>query len=378
MSVSRVTQSLSIRIRRAYGNIVQTAMALSAGTRLGPYEILAPIGAGGMGEVYRARDTKLDRDVAIKVLPPSFAQDPERLARFEREAKVLASLNHPNIAQIYGIEDRALIMELVEGETLHGALPLDTALNYARQIADTLEAAHDKNIVHRDLKPANIMITPAGVVKILDFGLAAVAQSSDPSSNPVNSPTLTISPTRAGMILGTAAYMSPEQARGKPVDRRADIWAFGVVFFEMLTGQRLFEGETVSDTLAAVLTRAPEWAQIPAKVRRLLKKCLEKDPKGRLRDIGDAWQLLEEPGETVPASLETLSRIGALAWGVALVALALAAWGWYRATRPAEPPRLIKMSVLPPEKSALLGDIPAVSPDGRLTAFAASLARISR
>jgi serine/threonine protein kinase len=269
-------------------------------------------------------------------------------------------------------------MELVEGETLHGALPLDTALNYARQIADTLEAAHDKNIVHRDLKPANIMITPAGVVKILDFGLAAVAQSSDPSSNPVNSPTLTISPTRAGMILGTAAYMSPEQARGKPVDRRADIWAFGVVFFEMLTGQRLFEGETVSDTLAAVLTRAPEWAQIPAKVRRLLKKCLEKDPKGRLRDIGDAWQLLEEPGETVPASLETLSRIGALAWGVALVALALAAWGWYRATRPAEPPRLIKMSVLPPEKSALLGDIPAVSPDGRLTAFAASLARISR
>src|SRR5580704_1574960 len=204
-------------------------MSLSAGERLGPYEILASIGAGGMGEVYRARDTKLDRDVAIKVLPAALAQDPERLARFEREAKVLASLNHPNIAQIYGIEDRALVMELVDGQTLRGPLPLETALNYARQIADALEAAHDKNIIHRDLKPANIMITPAGVVKVLDFGLAAVAQS----SNPAVSPTLTISPTRAGMILGTAGYMSPEQARGKPVDKRADVWAFGVVLFEM-------------------------------------------------------------------------------------------------------------------------------------------------
>src|SRR5271170_4979949 len=268
-------------------------MALTAGTRLGPYEILAPIGAGGMGEVYRARDTKLDRDVAIKVLPPSFAQDPERLARFEREAKVLASLNHPNIAQIYGLEDLALVMELVEGQTLQGPLPLDTALNYGRQIADALEAAHDKNIIHRDLKPANIMITSAGVVKVLDFGLAAVAQSSDPS-NPVNSPTLTISPTRAGMILGTAAYMSPEQARGKAVDKRADIWAFGVVLFEMLTGQPLFEGETVSDTLAQVLTKEPNWEQVPAKVRRLLEACLQKDPKKRLRDIGDAWELLED------------------------------------------------------------------------------------
>src|SRR5271168_2494099 len=262
-------------------------MPLSVGDRLGPYEILAPIGAGGMGEVYRARDTKLDRDVAIKVLPPSFAQDPERLARFEREAKVLASLNHPNIAQIYGVEECALVMELVVGETLQGPLPLDIALNYARQIADALEAAHEKNIIHRDLKPANIMITPAGVVKVLDFGLAAVSQSSDPS-NPANSPTLTISPTRAGMILGTAAYMSPEQARGKAVDKRADIWAFGVVIFGMLTGQRLFAGETVSDTLAAVIKEEPDWTRVPTKVRRLLKKCLEKDPKKRLRDIGDA------------------------------------------------------------------------------------------
>ncbi len=184
-------------------------MPLDPGTRLGPYEILAQIGAGGMGEVYRAKDTKLDREVAVKILPDALARDPERLARFEREAKVLASLNHPNIAQIYGIEDRALIMELVDGETLRGPMPLDAALNYARQMAGALEAAHDKGIVHRDLKPANIMITPVGVVKVLDFGLAMVAQSSD-ASDPMNSPTLTMSPTRAGMILGTAAYMSPE------------------------------------------------------------------------------------------------------------------------------------------------------------------------
>lgn len=195
---------------------------------------------------------KLDREVAIKVLPAALAQDSERLARFEREAKVLASLNHPNIAQIYGVEERALVMELVSGESLKGPLPLETALNYTKQIADALEAAHEKGIVHRDLKPANIMVTPEGVVKVLDFGLAAVAQSSD-SSDPAHSPTLTISPTRAGMILGTAAYMSPEQARGKPVNKRADIWAFGAVFYEMLTGRQAFRGETITDILAAVL-----------------------------------------------------------------------------------------------------------------------------
>src|ERR1700692_3952504 len=212
-------------------------MALSPGTRLGPYEILTPIGAGGMGEVYRAKDTKLDREVAIKVLPHLLANDPERLARFEREAKVLASLNHPNIAQIYGIEERALVMELVPGETLKGPLPLETALNYAKQIAEALEAAHEKGITHRDLKPSNIMITPAGVVKVLDFGLAAQNREHEEGE------TLTMSPTRSGMILGTAAYMSPEQARGEPVDGRADIWAFGVVLYEMLTGKQLFEGE---------------------------------------------------------------------------------------------------------------------------------------
>src|SRR6202451_4569024 len=227
-------------------------MAFNAGTRLGPYEILAPIGAGGMGEVYRARDTKLDRDVAIKVIPPALAQDPERLARFEREAKVLASLNHPNIAQIYGVEDRALVMELVPGEALKGPLPLDTALNYARQIAEALEAAHEKGIVHRDLKPANIMVTPGDVVKVLDFGLASVENREQQEVDPNNSPTMSVSPTRAGMIMCTAAYMSPEQSRGKVVDKRTDIWAFGAVLYEIIVGKPLFSGETVSDIFVEV------------------------------------------------------------------------------------------------------------------------------
>jgi serine/threonine protein kinase len=322
-------------------------MPLTAGERLGPYEILASIGAGDMGEVYRARDTKLDRDVAIKVLPAALAQDPERLARFEREAKVLASLNNPNIAQIYGIEDRALVMELVEGQTLQGPLSLETALNYARQIADALEAAHEKNIIHRDLKPANIMITPAGVVKVLDFGLAAVSQSSDPS-NPANSPTLTISPTRAGMILGTAAYMSPEQARGKPVDKRADIWAFGVVLFEMLTGKRLFEGETVSDTLAQVLTKEPDWEQVPAQTRKLVRRCLEKDPKLRLRDIGDAKFLLEEsPPEKAPAKRS--GRWWKIAAVVALAAGAVGGWEMARFRQPPADQRVMRFQIEPPE-----------------------------
>ncbi|HEY2018463.1 MAG TPA: serine/threonine-protein kinase [Bryobacteraceae bacterium] len=266
-------------------------MALLAGTRLGPYEILALLGKGGMGEVYRARDTRLKRDVALKVLPDAFARDTERMARFQREAEVLASLNHPHIAQIYSVEDNALVMEFVEGETLKGPLPLATAFSYARQIALALEAAHEKGITHRDLKPANIMITPAGVVKVLDFGLAAVALGPS-GADTANSPTLTISPTRAGMILGTAAYMSPEQARGQPVDKRADIWAFGVVLYEMFVGRPMFRGETVSDILAAVLKTDPDWSALPAatprSVRRLLRRCLERDRKSRLRDIGDA------------------------------------------------------------------------------------------
>jgi eukaryotic-like serine/threonine-protein kinase len=344
-------------------------MALTAGTRLGPYEILAPIGAGGMGEVYKARDTKLGRDVAIKVLPPDFAQDPERLARFEREAKVLASLNHPNIAQIYGIEDRALVMELVEGQTLLGPLPLDTALNYARQIADALEAAHDKNIIHRDLKPANIMITSAGVVKVLDFGLAAISESSDPS-NPVNSPTLTISPTRAGMILGTAGYMSPEQARGKAVDKRADIWAFGVVLFEMLTGQRLFEGETISDTMAQVLIREPDWAQVPAKVRRLFQACLQKDPKQRLQAISD-WKLMlaeGEPATTAPAR-SPLGWVSATV--VAALALAALAFVHFREKPPVK--QMMRFEIPAPANATFSEDtFLAVSPDGRKIAFIAT------
>jgi serine/threonine protein kinase len=360
-------------------------MALIAGTRLGPYEILAPIGAGGMGEVYRAKDTKLQRDVAIKVLPAVLAQDPERLARFEREAKVLASLNHPNIAQIYGIEDRALIMELVEGETVRGPFPLETALNYARQIAEALEAAHEKNIIHRDLKPANIMITPAGVVKVLDFGLAAVGQSSDPS-NPADSPTLTISPTRAGMILGTAAYMSPEQARGKVVDKRADIWAFGVVLFEMLTGKRLFEGDTVSDTLAAVLKEEPDWTRVPAKVQRLLQACLEKDPKQRLQAIGD-WRLLLVDVQPIQPAASSRLRLGWISTTVLLAVLAaIAGIGWWRATRPVARPMIrISAEMTPITENAYdyhlddmivgtgqPGTFLAISPDGTRLALQVS------
>src|SRR5215813_794953 len=231
------------------------------------YRITAKLGEGGMGEVYRATDTKLGREVAIKVLPESFAQDPARMARFEREAQVLASLNHPNIAAIYGIEQGALVMELVEGEDLRGPLPVETALHYARQIAAALEAAHEKGIIHRDLKPANIKVTPEGVIKLLDFGLAKATEESAPttSMSPTMSPTLSLAMTQAGVILGTAAYMAPEQARGKPVDRRADIWAFGVVLYEMLTGSMLFGGgETVTDSLAAVITREPDWNALPA------------------------------------------------------------------------------------------------------------------
>src|SRR5690349_6808920 len=240
-------------------------MPLATGDRLGPYQILAPLGSGGMGEVYRARDSRLDRDVAVKILPETFAQDAVRMARFEREAKVLASLNHPNIAHIYGVEDRALVMELVEGESPQGPLPFDEAWKIAVQIAGALEYAHERGIIHRDLKPANVKVTPEGVVKLLDFGLAkameeAPAQS---ESRATDSPTLTMGATVAGVILGTAAYMSPEQAKGKSVDRRADIWAFGVVLYELLTGKRLFEGEDVSETLAHVLTQRPDLERVP-------------------------------------------------------------------------------------------------------------------
>ena len=268
-------------------------MPLSVGDKLGHYEVLSLLGQGGMGEVYRARDTKLKREVAIKVLPEVFARDPERMARFQREAEVLASLNHPNIATIHGVEDRALVMELVEGNSPKGPLQFDEVWKIASQIAAALEYAHERGIMHRDLKPANIMITPDGVVKLLDFGLAkAFSNQREPSASPENSPTLTLGATEVGVILGTAAYMAPEQARGKAVDKRADIWGFGVVLYELLTGERLFNGEDATETLAAVIHKQPDLAKVPRQARRLLEECLQKDPKQRLRDIGDAKRLL--------------------------------------------------------------------------------------
>src|SRR5262245_49070408 len=285
-------------------------MSLAAGSHLGQYEILAALGAGGMGEVYRARDTKLGRDVALKILPDSFVHDPERVARFRREAQVLASLNHSHIAAIYGLEEangsQFLILELVEGETLAerlkaGPLPMDEALAVARQIAEALEAAHEQGIIHRDLKPANIAFTANGQVKVLDFGLAkATETSSGSSSDLTNSPTLT-SPalmTGIGVILGTAAYMSPEQAKGRPADKRSDVWAFGCVLYEMLTGKRAFDGEDISDTLAAVLRGEPQWAALPSDlpppVGIILHRCLEKDPYKRIGDVAAALAVVDD------------------------------------------------------------------------------------
>jgi Tol biopolymer transport system component len=288
-------------------------MTLQAGRHLGPYEIVCAVGAGGMGEVYRAHDTRLHRDSAIKVLPAAFAQDEGAVARLRREAQVLASLNHPHIASIYGLEETdgtlALALEYIEGEDLaqrlgRGSIPVDEAIAYAQQVAEGLEAAHEKGIVHRDLKPANIKLSREGVVKILDFGLAKAYQgdAGPVESDPSQSPTMARDGTQAGVILGTLAYMSPEQARGKPVDKRTDIWAFGAVLFEMLTGRRLFPGETPSDTLAAVLTREPDWQLLPAStppsVRRLLTRCLERDARRRLHDIADARLELEDARES--------------------------------------------------------------------------------
>jgi serine/threonine-protein kinase len=313
-------------------------MSLSAGDKLGSYEIVAQIGAGGMGEVYRARDTKLNRDVAIKVLPAALANDAQYMARFEREAQVLASLNHPNIATVYGVEQGALVMEFVEGDNLHGPMSLDEAIPITRQIAAGLEAAHERGIVHRDLKPANIKLTPAGVVKILDFGLAkAAGEFAAAAGSPTISPTLSLTMTQAGMILGTAAYMSPEQARGKPVDKRADIWAFGVVFYEMLTGKRLFAGEDLTETLASVVKDKPDLSGVPAQARRLLARCLEKDPKKRLRDIGDMELLLA--AETAPSKPAPRSgKLPRIAASALAVALGVALWALWRAERPVERP----------------------------------------
>jgi serine/threonine protein kinase len=278
-------------------------VALKPGTRVGPFEIIAQLGVGGMGEVYRAGDTNLGRQVAIKVLPEAFAEDADRLARFEREARTLASLNHPNIASVHGLERAngflALVMELVEGPTLAdriaaGPIGLDDALPIATQMAEALEAAHEQGIVHRDLKPANVKVRPDGTVKVLDFGLAKPVESHGPATSGLaQSPTIT-SPvmTAAGVLLGTAAYMSPEQARGRAVDKRTDIWAFGAVLYEMLTGQRAFPGDDVPEVLASVLAREPDWTRLPESlpqsVTMVIRRCLQRDRKQRMRDIGDA------------------------------------------------------------------------------------------
>jgi serine/threonine-protein kinase len=326
-------------------------MPLSTGTRLGSYEILAPLGAGGMGEVYRARDTKLKREVALKVLPDAFARDPERMARFQREAEVLAALNHPHIAAIYGLEDNALVMELVEGENLSGPLPTETALLYARQIAEALEYAHEKGIIHRDLKPANVKITPEGAVKVLDFGLAKAIEDPATPGDPSNSPTLTLGATRVGVIMGTAAYMSPEQASGKTADRRSDIWSFGAVLYEMLSGKRAFEGESVSDTLASVLKLDPDFSAMPAEtpgsIRNLIRRCLTKDRKQRLQAIGEARIVLEAPeAVTVPPPAGSETRAGFLWWAAVIVLLAIsgvALWGWLK-SRPPQPRAVIRFT----------------------------------
>jgi len=347
------------------------------GTSIGAYRITAKLGAGGMGEVYRARDTKLDRDVAIKILPESFAHDAERVARFEREAKVLAALNHPNIAQIYGLEERALVMELVEGPTLaeriaQGALPLDEALNIAKQIAEALEAAHEKGITHRDLKPANVKVRADGTVKVLDFGLATAAQSATVDGNPSISPTLTLdyAATRAGMIMGTAAYMSPEQASGKPVDKRSDIWSFGVVLWEMLTGKRLFEGETISHVMADVLKGEIDFGKFPkatpAAIRNLLRRCLDRDVKNRLRDVGEVRIVINNVGKEPEAATPVIPapRYRLLPWIMAAVLGAIAvvvSFVHFRETPRAE--SVLNLSVaLPPNADP---GFVALSPDGQ-------------
>ncbi len=339
-------------------------MALSAGDKLGPYEILAPIGAGGMGEVYRARDPRMGREVAIKVSAERFSE------RFDREVRAVASLNHPNICQIYDVGPNYLVMEMIDGPTLaerikEGAIPLEESLHIVHQIGDALEAAHEKGIVHRDLKPGNVKVKPDGVVKVLDFGLAKVGGT--PTVPTEDSPTISMAATQAGVILGTAAYMSPEQARGKPVDKRADIWAFGVVLYEMLAGRRLFAGEDISEILAGVIKEEPRLDKAPAPVRRLLRACLEKDPKKRLRDVADAWQLLEE-APTTPATAPSPSRLGMVAGGLAVVlAVGLGAVSWlhFRETQPMLP--AARFEVVLPEGTGLT--FLSLSPDGRNLAF---------
>ena len=368
-------------------------MPLEAGTSLGHYTIAAPLGAGGMGEVYRAQDTKLDREVAIKVLPEGFAADEERVARFEREAKVLASLNHPHIGHIYGLEEadgvHALVLELVEGPTLadritEGPIPLEEALSIARQIAEALEAAHEQGIIHRDLKPANVKVRPDGTVKVLDFGLAKTLLRSPGSEDPTvsQSPTITAGATELGVVMGTAAYMAPEQARGQLVDKRADIWAFGCVLYEMLSGRRLFETKDVADTLASVLTKEVDWGALPAtlpvRLRRLLDRCLRRDSRQRLRDIGEARFELEElrsapteEGDPGPAT-SPVSRWRMTVLSVAMLMLGAVISGFaaWRLLQPDDSP-VQRFDVSPSDTQSGLATNSglAISPNGRLIAM---------
>jgi len=357
-------------------------MTLPVGATLGPYQIIGPLGAGGMGEVYRARDTKLGRDVALKLLPDAFASHTERLVRFEREARVLASLNHPNIATIYGLEEangqRALVMELVDGSTLADrigarALPLDDALAIARQISEALEYAHDRGVVHRDLKPANIQMTPGGTIKLLDFGLAKILQGSAVDESSSQSHTVTVLGTEAGVVIGTVAYMSPEQARGEAVDKRTDIWALGVVLYELVTGKRPFSGSTASDTLAAVLKSEPDWSAVPEVLRRFLRRCLQKDARQRWRDAGDVRIALTEMRDAGPAPSPPASQglPSALAW-LLLLTLGVGLW-WrppWRAMFRIDNP-VMRLSVDLGPNSAL--DVPffgpVLSPDGKRVVF---------
>jgi len=388
-------------------------MSLAVGQRIGAFEITGTLGAGGMGEVYRATDMRLKRHVAMKILPRAVASDVDRLARFRREAEVLASLNHPNIAAIYGFEDvsgvHALVLELVEGRTLEevlvaGALPLDDALTISRQLTDALEAAHEQGIVHRDLKPANIKVRDDGTVKVLDFGLAKAFQpalgfglqaSGLPETTAAPTSTSLARPdhgrgtmpfdwrsghpeqgrgvTMAGVVLGTPAYMSPEQARGQVVDKRTDIWAFGCVLYEMVSGRRPFAGDQITDLIVGVVSRDPDWSVVPRPVLRLIQACLEKDPKKRLRDIADGWRLLGETSMPSGASAEPASRqrmVVAVPWAlVAIAVCALALLGWRHFGEPRPEVRRAQFELTPPEGTSFRDPF-AVSPDGRRIAFA--------
>jgi serine/threonine protein kinase len=372
-------------------------MAITIGTQLGCHEVLALLGKGGMGEVYRARDTKLKREVAIKILPDEFARDPDRVVRFQREAEVLASLNHPNIAMIYDVEEaggaRFLVLELVEGDTLadrlrRGPIAVDEALRIAKHICEALEAAHEKGVVHRDLKPGNVKITPDGNVKVLDFGLAKALEPSPANATMSNSPTLTIAGTNAGVILGTAAYMSPEQARGRAADQRSDVFSFGCVLYEMLTGRQAFPGEEVSDVLASVLKTEPDWSLLPAKLNpklhEVLRRCLQKNPKLRWHAIGDARveieTVLADPRGTVveesrvavaksPLWKRGLPIVTALALGAVVAGLAV----WNYKPSPSLPIMRFAMPLGEGQQFTNLGaTVLSISPDGTQVIYEAN------